>query len=201
MRISHKYKFVFLSNPQSASTTIRDMLEDYSDILGGYEFPFHYHANAKKLKATFMEKGWDWDSYYKFSTVRNPWDKMLARYFYGRRDPNSQWHAPSINSTFDEFLNNPLVEENSVNVNLDNFLYSESGECLVDDIIKVETLDEGLEQVFSVLEIAYSKLIKTNAAKRTRERFSHYYSSQGREAVRKLHTRDIEVGAYCFNQE
>ncbi|WP_367268204.1 sulfotransferase family 2 domain-containing protein [uncultured Thiohalocapsa sp.] len=80
MRISHQHRFVFLSNPQSGSTSIRIALDPYSDIKSSTEFPYHHHTNARRLKEHFLKQGWDWNSYFKFTTVRNPWDRMVARY-------------------------------------------------------------------------------------------------------------------------
>jgi hypothetical protein len=31
---------------------------------------------------------WDWNNYFKFITVRNPWDMLVSFYHYGKPDEN-----------------------------------------------------------------------------------------------------------------
>ena len=96
MRISHQHKFVFLANPQSGSTSIRKLLDPYSEIKSSTQFPYHHHVNAPSLRKHFQEMDWEWEDYLKFTTIRNPWDKMVGRYFYGLKNPKSIWHEPAI---------------------------------------------------------------------------------------------------------
>ena len=145
MRISHKYKFIFLSNPQSGSTSIRTILNRYSDIKSSAEFPYHHHTNARRLKAHFQEMGWDWDEYLKFTTIRNPWDRMVGRYHYGLKNPNSIWHIPAKSvSNFREFIRHPKIVKASQNSTINKFAFGEDGKCLVNYILKLEEIDTEL---------------------------------------------------------
>lgn len=88
MRISHTYKFIFFANPRTGSTTVRDVLDEYSDILSVHiteasaKFPFYHHITPLELKAIFMDRGWDWYSYRKFCFVRNPYDRVVSLYHH-----------------------------------------------------------------------------------------------------------------------
>ena len=81
MRISHRYQFVFISIPRSGSTSVRASLNDWSDLKDGPEDPFYHHVDCLSLKAEFEKEGWNWEKYYKFAFVRNPWDRVVSEYF------------------------------------------------------------------------------------------------------------------------
>ena len=72
MRISHKYKFVYLAKYKTASSAIRTGLDPYSDIKSTQLYPYYHHTPLAPLKAHFEEQGWDWESYYVFTSVRHP---------------------------------------------------------------------------------------------------------------------------------
>lgn len=83
MRISTDYKFIFFSNPKTGSESVRKLLNPYSDVMdkrSDEKSPFTSHMPPKQVKSLFKEKGWDYDSFYKFVFVRNPWDKMVSLY-------------------------------------------------------------------------------------------------------------------------
>lgn len=163
MRISHQHRFVFLSNPQSGSTSIRTALDPYSEIKSSAEFPYHHHTNARKLKEHFEEQGWDWERYFKFTTVRNPWDRMVARYYYGLSNPKSVWHKPATDAgSFAKFLDHPMILKSSPNSTLQVFAYSTEGTCLVDEILKLEELQDSWPSVIKKLGLEEAKLPHIN---------------------------------------
>ena len=88
MLISHKNKFVFIAINKTATTSIHDALECVSEIksVGDSQSPFYFHANAKKIKSKFKENNWDWNSYFKFSFVRNPVGSYGIRIFLSSKN-------------------------------------------------------------------------------------------------------------------
>jgi len=88
MRISHSNKFVFLATPRTASTSVRDALDDYSDVKSVFkaqatrEFPFYHHISSKELREYFANYGWDWDDYSKVCFVRNPFDRVVSLFHH-----------------------------------------------------------------------------------------------------------------------
>lgn len=86
MRISHRYKFVFFSNPKTGSESVRLMLDPYSDIKCVRlsectpDFPFYDHMTPLELRDVFHQRGWHFDEYYRFTFVRNPWARLVSVY-------------------------------------------------------------------------------------------------------------------------
>ena len=70
--VSHRYRFISIGVPKTATRSIRDALIAVHDNNRDVEWREHRHAIAWALKR-FPE-------YYVFSFVRNPWDRILSCY-------------------------------------------------------------------------------------------------------------------------
>ena len=86
MRISHRHRFIFFSNPKTGSESVRKLLDPFSDIAGvpywerTPEQPFYSHIRPIEVRALFEERGWDYSNYFKFTFVRNPWARLVSLY-------------------------------------------------------------------------------------------------------------------------
>jgi hypothetical protein len=88
MRISHRHKFVFASNPKTGSESIRLLLDPLSDIR---DTPFHQatplrpfysHIRPIEIRSAFRRFGWRYEDYYSFVFIRNPWTRLVSLYRY-----------------------------------------------------------------------------------------------------------------------
>jgi hypothetical protein len=88
--ISHKHKFITIDIPKtgtgSLSETLRTM-EGVVDVLGkpydGSEDILKRHASISDVEQGFHENNWlSFNSYYKYSVVRNPWDRYFSFFKY-----------------------------------------------------------------------------------------------------------------------
>ena len=52
MRISHKHKFIFIAVPKTGSTSVRSIIDPYSDItsVNDKNSPYKHHTTALNLK-------------------------------------------------------------------------------------------------------------------------------------------------------
>jgi len=88
MRISHRYKFVFLSHARTGSQTVRRLLDPFSDVTSVHYSqtdetnPFYNHISALELKNEFDRRCWDWSAYRKFCFTRNPWERVVSLYHH-----------------------------------------------------------------------------------------------------------------------
>lgn len=212
MRISHQHKFVFISKPRCATTSLRKALDPYSDIMSGDRLPFHHHTTASLLKQHFETKGWDWNSYFKFVCVRNPWDMLVSAYFYGKPDKNGvyRWQSnpntpynPDNSMDFKEWLvsgktwclrRKGFFKELSLR-SLSSYALDEDKTFLVDYVIRVEHLEEDLKKLGSILglELQAPQLNGTS-----HNHYSKYYDTEAKERVEQVFSYDIAYGQYGF---
>ena len=89
--ISTKYKILFIGNCKCASTCIRRRFENINEkelddmIIDNCD----YHPTYEKV-STYLQKRHDivLSDYFVFSTIRNPWQRMVSLYKYGKPDKN-----------------------------------------------------------------------------------------------------------------
>ena len=201
MRISHKHKFIFLSKPRCASESIRAMLDNYSDIFSSRQDPFRHHVSALELKTHFHQVGWDWEKYFKFISIRNPWDMMVSVYFYSKPDINGTYfwnnssekkYIPDQLMAFDEWIN----RSGFYFWTLKRFILDEDGNQLVDLIVKVEDLETGLKDFFDRVNIPRSQIPHINKTKH--KKYKDYYNEETKRKVEKVFEYDIQIGKYTF---
>jgi len=99
MLVSHKYKFVFVHLGKTAGVSISNALKPYCDVTNGdiimeginVDNSLNHHAKAFEIKAAFEKLGWDWNSYYKFMSMRNPFEIIHSDFYYQKYQGISQF--------------------------------------------------------------------------------------------------------------
>jgi chondroitin 4-sulfotransferase 11 len=159
MLISHKHKFVTIDIPKTGTRSFRESLHSLGliDIVGEpfVEADFYQHDTAIRSKKQFSKNNWNWNEYFKFTIVRNPWARYFSffKYFksygekYLRRDKSIDWKKPEINQgklcveLFKEkddqtVLKNIILNNNSQ----DSYYCDENGEIIVEHLASFEDL-------------------------------------------------------------
>ena len=98
MIISDKNKFIYFSNGKVASTSINNLLLPLQDSrLKGLavEHLFGYSHVPPSLLRTFYREN-EWEDYFKFTFVRNPFDWIISCYLYKYRLMYGHWLRKSI---------------------------------------------------------------------------------------------------------
>ena len=140
MVISHRNKFLFIHNDKCAGTAMREHFRGYEkdglynnelfkvDLIGhtGSSMSIELweqhenelcavpqHSTAETIKGYFELMGWNWDEYFKFGIVRNPFDRIVSGYEWrrsvvrrhiGSKDLGDKNHFKEIVSEIDEDL-------------------------------------------------------------------------------------------------
>ena len=171
-------------NPLQHARTIRDWLTrpKFYDHLSGYCIR---HRLGKKI----------WNSYFKFSAERNPWDKTVSHFFWLQ----SRYRNRNRAISFRDYV---LQRRWSVDRQFptDWKRYTLYGTVAVDFIIRFENLAEDLRHVMSVLgldpldELPHDK----GGVRPSGRHYSNYYDEPARMRVAEVFQREIEYFGYEF---
>jgi hypothetical protein len=189
------YKCIFVHIPKNAGLSVCYTL--FGNTGGS-------HRKVKDYKEIFSPK--TFKRYFKFTFVRNPWDRLVSTYFFlkngGLTEKDRIWAEQNIlqYTNFDDFIINWLTKEN-INKSLHFqhqhvFLENNSGELEIDFIGRFENLDEDFKYVINKIGIDRS-LKKTNTSKRKKS-YKEYYSEETKAIVSEVYRKDIELFKYTF---
>lgn len=208
MRVSHKYKLIFLSNPKTGSTSVRNTLNSISEIKSGItDKSLFHHLKAKDAKKYLINKNLDiWNDYVSFTTIRNPYARAVSNYFYSKPDKNGKHYyeaeydeTTALHIDFNLWLKLKINEEGFIPglLSYEEFCCDENGNNLVDIVIPIEKIDEELPKILKPLGFDYNKEVPiTN--KTTHKRYQDYFNEESVELIKRKYKKDIELGNYDF---
>ena len=181
-------KFIFVRVPKTGTTSMIGCLPNLKWDLAGWvgdvnHIPLWFYK--EKLPKDI------YDNYFKFSFVRNPYDRAVSSYIYTRN-----WFNQNDPDKFDDgrlydfksWLNN-LGSDHKYGLQY-NFVQ----DC--DFIGKFENLQEDFNIVCNKIGVPYQKLPHKN--KSNRKHYREYYDDEIRSIVAKKYAKDIETFGYEF---
>lgn len=110
MRVIDRHKLVWISKAKTGSTSIRALLDPFSDIKSGSKRPFWHHNGVQGAAEDLEASGRDPASYEYVLCERNPWTLVPSYFKFSRINQASQafWeedYNPAIpQMNFAEFL-------------------------------------------------------------------------------------------------
>ncbi len=211
MRISHKNKFIFFSNPKTGSESLREMLTPYSEELDvsfqetTIENPFYSHISPKEVKKIFYERDCEFDGYCKIVCTRNPFDKLVSLYemIYRKwpiKPPFNHWLKST--KTYGKGGGGKNYERWRMygSYSLKNYISDEDGKIIVDKIICLENFEEEIPLLFEDLNINLNsdfKIVKKNVRDRNKK-INDYYSEKSKQLVFERYSWEIDKFNYKF---
>ncbi|MDP2685565.1 MAG: sulfotransferase family 2 domain-containing protein [bacterium] len=191
------YKCIFVHIPKNAGLSVCYAL--FGNTGGS-------HRKIVDYKKIFSPK--TFKTYYKFTFVRNPWDRLVSTFFFlkngGLTEKDKIWAEKHIMSydTFDAFVREWLTEENITNSlhfqHQHVFLEDEKGTIAVDFIGRFENIDEDFKTITEKLKINRI-LKKTNTSDRKKD-YKVYYNEETKAIVAAIYEKDINLFDYKFSK-
>ena len=180
--------FIFIHINKTAGTSI-------GRAIG---LPLKDHLTAKEVIARIGRH--QWNGAYKFTMVRNPWDKAVSLYEYRRKKDRTNITSHGI--SFSDWVKMTYgLQKNPSYYNVKSFqpqvdwLKDNDGNISMDFIGKFETINEDFDQIKNAIGLETS-LPCLNAGKRIG--YQSYYDDETRDIVARWFHEDIEVFDYEF---
>lgn len=158
---------------------------------------FYHHIPAWQIKERVSPRVWQ--NYHKFCVERNPWEKVASGWnWYQTKysvvislDDYLAFCAPRIRARFRGVGVCPF--------NIVNYVDPQNGEVLVDQLIRYENLDEGLQSVFDRLGIPFSPPLSVHAKRglRYKARVGPLdFTQSQRRLIEELFAEEFEMHGY-----
>tara|TARA_B100001059_G_C17787283_1_gene557909 strand:+ start:169 stop:894 length:726 start_codon:yes stop_codon:yes gene_type:complete len=237
MLVSHRKKFIVTKGKKTAGTSVESFFERYcvpegtweashrreesvteSGIIG-YRGPnaksstWRNHMSAKEIRDQIGRE--IWDDYYKFTVIRNPFDKLVSLFYWlekrkqngysiSRKGRSLITRLTGIGNAFDRVSGNTDIEKFRSwirlggTVNDQGTYLIDQQECL-DYYIRFEDLDGGIRDVCRHLSIEFDSgdlpKFKTGLRKNDRS-IREFYDSETEDLVRKMFGWELDQFGY-----
>jgi hypothetical protein len=205
--ISHTRRCIFVHIPKTGGTSVENLIwpmpRTANDLWMGFRDNYHnkyqtgglQHLLATQIRS---EVGSEiFSAYYKFSFVRNPWDRAVSQFasMAGREDLRD-FIGMKKGDSFKQYLTLTSKRKHVQWEPQVNFLRDPAGELLVDYIGKFERFGESVLHVLSTLGVEAKTIPRTR--KRRQGPYSAYYDDESRETIAEIYKLDIETFGYAF---
>ena len=188
-------KFVFIHIGKNAGTSIHR--RTLSPL-----FPQSNNSIATKEALSSLS----FSDFFKFTVIRNPWDRMLSCYFYFKKHGGFQYnHETFFDLTdidFTSFLKEVAWDElgNCTNkhwINQDLMTHDlTSGHCWVDFFIRFENIDNDWLKIKKELGID-ADLPHSNRSRKNTS-YKSYYSNDSKKIVEKIFEKEIDLFKFSY---
>ncbi|MGV6829447.1 MAG: sulfotransferase family 2 domain-containing protein [Flavobacteriales bacterium] len=230
-----KYKALFIHIPKAAGQTIENFLLKSLNCtreLNGNDFLLKKNENPKlgpERLAHLTAKEYiqlnylsinEFNEYYKFSFVRNPWSRMVSFYkFMGYS------RFISFPVFIKQYLPYCLEKQNWFFKPQTEFIFDDNDQLLIDFVGKLENLNNDFSIIADQLNLEFKKLPKNNSStkqnflsqkslklvkqhpslvkyllkqNKTHSTYQEYYDKESKKIVDKYYAKDIDLLDYQF---
>ncbi len=188
-----------IGNPHLDISQIKDLIYIYllSKNLGTNRiFPNGNIASDYELRQKAEEI---FNSYFKFSAVRNPWARAVS--LYSRREGIRLKEK----MTFDEFCENHLYASDTcfnptLHKNQLDWLTSNNGQLLMDFVYKVEEYDKAVDEIRRKTNgrLILEKVKRNVNPNSNSSDYQNMYNDKTRRIIEKRFEKDIDYFKYTF---
>jgi len=195
--VKPKQRGIFVHIPRAAGTTVSRHIWPWASRM------FLAHATASFVRDNIGKR--QWDKYFTFAFVRNPWERIVSYYLLYRE--YTQYNKIDRRISFDDFLEHDSLIMGSFGYNgwlLSEEMWSQkifitnhldSKEIIVDFIGKFEDFDKDFGFVCDKLEIN-KNWRKKNA--NSKYDYRDYYTDETRKLIEKRCRWEIEKFGYEY---
>lgn len=185
--IDPKNKIIFVHIPKTGGSSINASLLslrgiDHKGSFFGPKLKASFmagHQTALEMKEEILTRGEDWNSYWKFSIVRNPYDRIDSSY---------NWHHTLGHSTPEI----PFLE--TVNyAKYEDYLFDNEKQLMVDKVYKFE---QGMDYIYREIEKQIGFILPRRKAKMVEKIKKYRFTTEAKNIILKKSNFDFEYFNY-----
>lgn len=189
-----KLKCIFVHIPKTAGISITNGL---FQNMGGS------HRTIKNYLLYFNNK--DFNKYYKFCFVRNPWDRLVSSYVFlkngGMNEGDAKWAKKHLSNCkdFEDFVTNFLHKkaiQNYIHFKPQFEFISFMNKILIDKIYKFEDIQSSINHLNKILNTEVT--LKHQNKSQKAEGYKEYYNEKTMKIVANFYRKDIISFNYKF---
>ena len=194
MVISEKHNFIYIAVSKTGTTSVHNAFSNLDD-----ETLFIERLNEKRtdrvnqslykhIKGPILKKEIkNYNKYFKFTFIRNPWDRLVSWFRSHDRRMNPGWLSRSNLEKIPEYFWD----------NQSEWIF-EGDSCLVDFVGRYENFQEDFNVVCDKIGIPRKQLPHKNKSKH--KHYTEYYNDETRQIVAENYAKDIEYFGYEFGK-
>lgn len=214
--ISHRHRCIFIHIPKCGGSSIEDIIwpskkdRTEANLWMGLQSRYHnkyqtgglQHLLAAQIQA---EVGKDiYQNYYKFSIIRNPWDKAVSQFIYmKKRQDLREYIGMSEDDYFRTYLT--LIQQKP-HVQWEQqykFIADENGTLMIDFVGRFEAFEKDVSGILETLKIrrnflGWNVVTIPHKNKGNRAHYASYYNDETRDMVHQVFREDIDRFGYQF---
>jgi hypothetical protein len=219
--ISQKKNFLFIHLPKTGGNSIQNILREYSEDnivklnkhqdgierfgVRNDKYNIKKHSTLdhykKKIEPEIFKK------FFKFSTIRNPWDRCISFYFSPHRG-NIVWNRNDFKNliqsipTIRKFittrsLTKKITDKITGKLRIE-IKSSKSIDSEIDFLLRFENLNEDFKKVCEIIDIPFKELPHRN--KSSKKHYTKYYDDELIELVRNKFLDEIKYANYKYGE-
>ena len=205
--ISRIHRCIFIHIPKTGGTSIENLIwpgpRSTAELWMGFVDKFHnkyqtgglQHLLASQIRTEVGSQ--TFADYYKFSIVRNPWDKAVSQFSsMDTREDLRDFIGMEQGASFKKYIELISRKRHVQWAPQVNFLRGENGDPLVDYVGRFERFAESVFHVLDAIGISAKPIPHENASRRGP--YQQYYDSESIEMIAGLYAADIEAFGYQF---
>ncbi len=206
MIISPQHRFIFAAIPKTGTHAVRQALREHMGpqdleqvgLFVNRKLPIpdlakvgHGHLSLQQVRPYFRPE--DFDGFFKFAFVRNPFDRFISYCAFMTREGGQFEKNPQV--VMRHFIDNPpwhhvLFQPQHT------FVAGADGNLLTDYLGRVEEMQLSYDEAAKRIGIPSRPLDRVNAS--SRRDYRDYYDEALIDGVAKLYARDLEYFGYEF---
>ncbi|MCC9606313.1 sulfotransferase family protein [Blastopirellula sp. JC732] len=222
---SKSHKFIFIHVPKNAGSTLimnyrtkvsPDILLGFEELNAelGYErdpaLGNHFTYQMIKSLCDRHSLPIDYQNYYKFCVVRNPWERMVSLFQHRLRKIDATTNGVPRNSPEDKALLKQgfeawlLTTQNVSDRVLTKmsqleWIRNDAGDIVCDRVIDVRNYDQEIMETLETLQMPRIPMEKFNVSAKDSSQYKSYYTAATRAHIEKYFAEDIDVLKYSFS--